>query len=195
MEIDDTDIQSLDNAYEAPSYQRKSCLACGRGIPRWVKGKQTPAHQQFCSSACGKFYRRMHRSEGRASERKKTPAAQRPLEPVLTTEGRWDIRHCKQCRYGFIAKSPDQRFCTDRCAAYVPLPPRKKNANWYIVTGPIDYCHECWFAITPRKPHGFITPWRNTDGMLSCLECHDLAKRRRTKTLSEETEALMAEAA
>jgi hypothetical protein len=71
-----------------------------------------------------------------------------------------------------MRKAADQVFCSDRCRDYVPPPPRAVDAEWFIVAGPVDFCVECGLAIMPRKPHGYITPFRHEDG-LHCLECHD----------------------
>jgi hypothetical protein len=72
---------------------------------------------------------------------------------------------------GFMRKTHDQAFCSDRCRDYVAAPPRKADGEWFIVAGPVDFCVECGLAIIPRKPHGYITPFRHDDGP-HCMECH-----------------------
>jgi hypothetical protein len=40
--------------------------------------------------------------------------------------------------------------------------------NWHTVAGPVEYCAACRMAIMPRKPDGYITPYRGKDGLLYC---------------------------
>jgi hypothetical protein len=171
------ELNAIASKLAGPSdpYMPGNCLGCGKRIPRWINGKQTRPTQIFHSNACGQHYRRMHRDDRRASNRKKARAAQQLPVPISTTEGRWDIGECANCGHGIVRSYPDQQFCSPRCEDYVPLPPRSKdrNAPWYHVAGPVDYCEECGLAITPRPPHGYVTGYRGLDKVFRCLECHD----------------------
>jgi predicted nucleic acid-binding Zn ribbon protein len=157
-------------------YQHRSCRFCGKRIPRWTNGKQTPASKQFCDSRCS----RNHRQSTGPKSPKKAPTTQvaectendkkRPilralLEPVSATDRRSEYGLCKACGRSI---SKPLEYCNDRCRDYVPLPPRKPDGDWFIIAGPMDYCFDCGLGITPKKPSGFITPWRGRDGKLRC---------------------------
>jgi hypothetical protein len=136
-------------------YEHRACKACGKRIPRWTDGKLTPAARVFCNKSCGSFYRRLHPVKGGAQTPKKRPIPSAFLEPVRAVVGRSEFGPCERCR------------------DYVPLPARKVDGEFFIVAGPVDYCSACAMAIMPRKPHGYITPYRK-DGRLYCSPlCRD----------------------
>jgi hypothetical protein len=134
------------------------------GQPR---GKRTPVTKLFCSRACGACHRRMHPSAPRSKNAKNVPVKRAFAEPVLATEGQAEYGPCLTCGRMNRISTPGPLFCNDRCRDYVPLRPRKPDGAWFIVAGPVDYCTACATAITPRKPHGDLTPYRK-DGRLYC---------------------------
>jgi hypothetical protein len=163
-----------------PEYEHRSCLACQKRIPRWTDGKLTPSTKVFCSPGCGRFYRRMSVLSGRARERKIEPIKPAFREAVLpprrSIEGQPEFGPCQACGRPCQIKPDKPTYCNARCEAYVPLPPRKRDGDWFIVVGPVDYCHDCSLAIMPHKPHGFVTPYRGAGGDLFCS--HECRKRR-----------------
>jgi hypothetical protein len=161
-------------------YQHRACLACGKRIPRWVDGKETSASKLFCGDSCGRFYRRGHPTKGVRQNAKKEQVNRASVGPVCATEPphREKYPTCEACGRTYRRSAPDDRFCCARCAAYVPLAPRKRDGEFFIVAGPVDHCDDCGLAITPRKPDGFLLPYRALDGRLTCLECRPVARRR-----------------
>ncbi len=164
-----------------PEYQHRACKCCGKRIPRWTNGKLTPSSRLFCSSGCGRFSRRMDTLSGRARKREiesiKPAFREAAIAPRERIEGRPEYGPCQACGRLHNLASPNRPFCSARCEAYIPLPPRKPDGEWFIVAGPVDYCSACAMAIGPRKPHGYITPYRNVDGLLFCSrECRTQRK-------------------
>ena len=163
-------------------YQHRACLACGKRIPRWTDAKATPASRVFCGNACGNHYRRRAKgrvTKGVAQNVKKRPINRAPFESVYVTEPRPEYPRCKACGRPYPRTSPAEQFCSTRCAEYVPLPPRKPDGEWFIVAGPVDYCDGCGLAVTPQKPHGFLSLVRGKDGHLYCRECRPMRADRK----------------
>jgi hypothetical protein len=149
-------------------YQHKSCLGCGKRIPRWVNGEETPISKVFCDKGCAQYARRQ-KSKLTPQAREATNAKARPVNqgfpaPVFATEGR--LRQWEPC-----AASSAARFCDSRCESYVPYPPRKVDGEWHIVAGPIDCCVGCGLGITPTKLWGHIAGWAGKDGLYCTREC------------------------
>jgi hypothetical protein len=82
-------------------------------------------------------------------------------------EGQAEYGPCQTCGRMNRISTPGPLFCNGRCRDYVPLRPRKPDGDWFIVAGPVDYCAACATAVTPRKPHGDLTPHRKY-GRLYC---------------------------
>ena len=143
-------------------YQHRACLGCGKRIPRWIDGKQTPSSQQFCSPGCGRFYRRLHPVKRGRRNAKKDPILRAFVEPVLAVEGRPEYHPCRACGR---AIRTELVFCNDRCRDYVPLPPRKPDGEWFVCAGPVEYCSGCGSAIVPHQ-----LPYR-VAGELICRAC------------------------
>lgn len=140
--------------------------------------------QKFCSSRCQKTGRRSEL--GAAGARKsrsldpdtgvggfspinsnKINSLQRQKPPPTIAQ----YRCCRSCGRAFELAATKTTNCP-RCNGYVPLPPRKPDGDWFVIAGPVDYCCGCGLAIMPRKPHGFLTPFRGADGDLYCSrEC------------------------
>ena len=110
---------------------------------------------------------------------KKRPINRAPFESVYVTEPRPEYPRCNACGRPYLRTSPAERFCSTRCAEYVPLPSRQPDGEWFIVAGPVDYCDGCGLAVTPRKPQGFLAPVRAMDGHLHCRECRPMRADRR----------------
>jgi hypothetical protein len=170
-------------------YVHRSCLACQKRIPRWTDGKPTPKSKLFCDSTCSAYYRRMHPSKtpfrgnvkGATENPKKRPDLSALLEPVSVVEGRAEWRECDACGRQSEYRPGQPTFCSERCRAYMPPSSRKMDGEWFIVAGPIDYCSACHMAITARKPHGYLMPYR-LDGQLRCGACDSVkAARKRTE--------------
>jgi hypothetical protein len=154
-------------------YEHRACKACGKRIPRWTDGKLTPAARVFCNKSCGSFYRRLHPVKGGAQTLKKRPIPSAFLEPVRAVVGRSEFGPCESCGRPCQIEPGKPTYCNERCRDYVPLPARKVDGEFFIVAGPVDYCSACAMAIMPRKPHGYITPYRK-DGRLYCSPlCRD----------------------
>jgi predicted nucleic acid-binding Zn ribbon protein len=163
-------------------YQHRACLACGKRIPRWTDGKATPVSRVFCCNACGNHYRRRTRggvTKGVAQIAKKRPINRAPFESVYVTEPRPEYPRCNACGRPYLRTSPAERFCSARCAEYVPLPPRKPDGEWFIAAGPLDYCDGCGLAVVPRKRQGFLAPVREMDGHMYCRECRPMRADKR----------------
>lgn len=180
------------------TYEHRACLACAKRIPRWIDGKETPKSRRFCGNACSSFYRKIYglsRPPARGVAGVSLNAKKEPINGglkgtflVIDMLGgpKIPFRPCDTCGVTYPIGSAGRRFCSDRCEAFVPLPPRKPDGNWYIVAGPVDYCEGCGLAITPEKPFGYIVPFRQPDRTLLCRECHNQKKeanngRRRTR--------------
>ena len=101
---------------------------------------------------------------------KKRPIPSALLEPFSAVEGRSEWRDCEACGRATEYRPGQPTFCSDQCRSYVPRSLRKFDGDWFVVAGPVDYCQSCHMAITPRKPHGYLTPYR-VDGQLRCDTC------------------------
>jgi hypothetical protein len=154
-------------------YKHRSCLACGKRIPRWQGGRATRADRVFCSEACAKFSRRRNGgsapSKGVRDNVKKVPEKRAFLEPVRATEDRPDYAPCEACGRNCRIEPGEPAFCSEQCRSYVPLPTRKANGAWFIVAGPVNFCAACGLAITPT--HGQLTPWRRGSALYCSADC------------------------
>jgi hypothetical protein len=155
----------------ALDYVPRDCLACGKRIPRWEGGKQTT--RLFCDSQCSAWHRRTHqktRSEGKCTSRvveaKDVPLSQPLAAPLSSEVGRPEFHPCKAC--GRMVRAALE-FCSERCRAYIPLPPRKADGAWHIVAGPVPYCDECGLAIALGRG-GILLPRPDLDGR-HCSAC------------------------
>jgi predicted nucleic acid-binding Zn ribbon protein len=125
-------------AYMIEPYKHRVCFACGKRIPRWTDGKATPASRVYCGNACGNHYRRRGKgrvTKGVAQNVKKRPINRAPFESIYVTEPRPDYPPCKACGRPDMRTSPAERFCSNRCAEYIALRPRKPDGEWFIVVG------------------------------------------------------------
>jgi hypothetical protein len=162
---------SREPADDDTSYKHRSCLACGKRIPRWSKGRQTPITRQFCGAGCRAYWHRAHPNASRTENAKKVPARQAFLEPVCATERPPEYADCEACGRTCRIKPDEPTYCSEQCRSYVPLPARKPAGEWFIIAGPVDYCAACSLAITPTKSHGHLMPWRRGSALFCSADC------------------------
>src|SRR5262249_19342264 len=112
-------------------YQHRVCkCGCGKRIPRWTDGKQTPKSRVFFDAQCSAYYRKLppQKSAGSTNPAPTTEnAILRPIprafpKPVCETEGRpaappmakTDYGPCRACgrQQPMVAGQPT--YCNDR---------------------------------------------------------------------------------
>ena len=153
-----------------PDYVHRACKGCGKRIPRWTDGKETPKSKVFCGRSCASFWRRMHPKSVRGEDgkvgtehRKKVPVNRPFLEPFWAVEDGPKYAPCKTCGYTALVAAGELTYCSDRCRSYVP----KKYKPWgklHVVAGPVDYCEACGFPVIESAP-------RVRDGKTYCRDC------------------------
>ena len=123
-------------------HQARPCLACGKRLQRWQRGRARRSDQTLCGDACRKARARLTAGgspgKGVRDKAKEVPNPRAFLEPVCATDHPSEYGACTACGRACRIQVGEPTFCNERCRTYEPRTLRRPNRNTTYAAAPLN---------------------------------------------------------